>query len=84
VDFSRIGRTGKNAATAMTHATRTTRLRMTHDGSMRFWERAGVFSLFFFFSASGTERVRPVASPSSLLGEETLSEHGKMMRMAEF
>jgi hypothetical protein len=56
VDFSRIGRTGKNAATAMTHATRTTRLRMTHDGSMRFWERAGVFSLFFFFSAAGTER----------------------------
>jgi hypothetical protein len=53
VDFSRIGRTGKNAATAMAHATRTTRLRMAHDGSMRF--REWVFSLFFF-SAVGTER----------------------------
>jgi hypothetical protein len=37
----------------LAHATRTTRLRMAHDGSMRF--REWVFSLFFF-SAVGTER----------------------------
>ena len=53
-------RTGKNTATAMAHATRTTRLRMTHDGSMRFLERAEAFSLFFFFfsaeSASARQR----------------------------
>jgi hypothetical protein len=64
VDFSRFGRTGKNAATAMAHATRT-RLRMAHDGSMRFWERAGVFSLFFF-SAAGTERQACRVTASSL------------------
>ena len=69
VDFSRIGRTGENAA-AMAHATRTTRLRMAHDGSMRFWER--VFSLFFFFfSAAGTER--QACRVTVVLGGETLS-----------
>jgi hypothetical protein len=51
VNFAGLRRTGKNTATAMAHATRTTRLRMTHDGSMRFLERAEAFSLFFFFSA---------------------------------
>ena len=55
VNFAGLWRTGKNTATAMAHATRTTRLRMAHDGSMRLRERAGVFSLFFF-SAVGTER----------------------------
>jgi hypothetical protein len=60
VNFAGL-RTGKNTATAMAHATRTTRLRMAHDGSMRFLERAEAFSLFFFFffsaeSASARQR----------------------------
>jgi hypothetical protein len=62
VNFAGLWRTGKNTATAMAHATRTTRLRMTHDGSMRFLERAEAFSLFFFFfsaeSASARQRMR--------------------------
>jgi hypothetical protein len=37
-------RTGKFAAAATEHATRTTRLRMARDGSIGFWERAGVLS----------------------------------------
>jgi hypothetical protein len=49
VNFAGLWRTGKNTAAAMAHATSTTRLRMTHDGSMRFLERAEAFSLFFFF-----------------------------------
>ena len=49
MNFAGLWRTGKNTAAAMAHATSTTRLRMTHDGSMRFLERAEAFSLFFFF-----------------------------------
>ena len=55
-EYFEARRTGKSAATAMAHATRTTRLRMAHGGSMRFLERAEDLSLFFFFFSHGTVR----------------------------
>ena len=71
MNFAGLWRTGKNTATAMAHATSTTRLRMTHDGSMRFLERAEAFSLFFFFfsaeSASARQRMRLSELPIGLL-----------------
>eukprot|EP01046_Picozoa_sp_COSAG06_P048442 COSAG06_NODE_7244_length_2573_cov_2.809620_1_plen_93_part_00 len=60
MNFAGLRRTGKNTATTMAHATSTTRLRMTHDGSMWFLERAEAFSLFFFFFFSAESARQPI------------------------